>query len=136
MSDVNKIILLGNLTANPEPSPDGGRTTMRVATGRWRSDTRETETTYHRVVVFGKRADVIADHLKKGARVYVEGRLSVRKYVDQNGVEKWSTDIVVDPYNGVVEFQPRGNGNGGGSPQPEPYKPDSTEQAFDDDIPF
>jgi len=153
MSDICKVILLGNLVADPEVrySASGNCVVnMRIATSRWRSDKGEKEATFHRVVVFGKRAETCGTTLVKGSRVYVEGRINVQKYTDKAGVDRWTTDIVVDPYSGCVEFQPTGKGrsessHAGSSEAGEPAQhrtqapaatPAPVTQDFDDDIPF
>ncbi|WWP00560.1 MAG: single-stranded DNA-binding protein [Candidatus Dasytiphilus stammeri] len=99
---INKVILIGNLGQNPEIRymPNGGAVTnITIATSEnWRDkqtgETRE-KTEWHRVVLFGKLAEVAGEFLHKGAQVYIEGSLQTRKWQDQNGHERYTTEIVV-----------------------------------------
>jgi single-strand DNA-binding protein len=99
---VNKVILIGNLGADPEVRTlESGQkvANIRLATNRSfnnRDGQRVEETEWHRVEVWGKLADITAQYLQKGRTVYIEGRLRTRKWVDQNGVERYSTDIVAE----------------------------------------
>lgn len=101
MASVNKVILLGNLGADPEVryTPDGKRaiTSLRVATNRRyrnRDDQQVTETEWHRVIFFGRTAEIARDYLQKGSTVWIEGRLHTRKWTDQNGAERNTTEIL------------------------------------------
>ncbi|WWO97727.1 MAG: single-stranded DNA-binding protein [Candidatus Dasytiphilus stammeri] len=99
---INKVILIGNLGQKPEVRymPNGGAVTnMTIATSEnWRDkqtgENRE-KTEWHRVVLFGKLAEVAGEFLHKGAQVYIEGSLQTRKWQDQNGHERYTTEIVV-----------------------------------------
>ncbi|WWO99368.1 MAG: single-stranded DNA-binding protein [Candidatus Dasytiphilus stammeri] len=99
---INKVILIGNLGQKPEVRymPNGGAVTnITIATSEnWRDkqtgETRE-KTEWHRVVLFGKLAEVAGEFLHKGAQVYIEGSLQTRKWQDQNGHERYTTEIVV-----------------------------------------
>ncbi|WP_413736116.1 single-stranded DNA-binding protein [Sodalis sp. RH21] len=100
---VNKVILVGNLGQDPEVRymPNGGAVAnMTLATSEsWRDkQTGETKekTEWHRVVLFGKLAEVAGEYLKKGSQVYIEGALQTRKWTDQAGVEKYTTEVVVN----------------------------------------
>jgi single-strand DNA-binding protein len=101
MSSVNKVIILGNLGADPEINflPSGEAVAnFRVATSiRWKdrktSEMRE-ETEWHRISCFGRQAEIAGEYLKKGRQVYVEGRLRTRKWQDKDGAERYSTEIV------------------------------------------
>lgn len=103
MASVNKVILLGNLGADPDVryTPDGGTAicTLSLATSR-RYKNRDgqftEETEWHRVVLFGRTAEIARDYLKKGRSVYVEGRLRTRKWTDQNGNDRWTTEVVCE----------------------------------------
>lgn len=103
MASVNKVILLGNLGADPDVryTPDGGTAicTLSLATSR-RYKNRDgqfvEETEWHRVVLFGRTAEVARDYLRKGRPVYIEGRLRTRKWTDQNGNDRWTTEVVCD----------------------------------------
>lgn len=103
MASVNKVIIVGNLGRDPElrhlPTGDAVAT-MAVATS-YRSKSRDTgetkeSTEWHRISLFGRLAEIAGQFLKKGASVYIEGRLQTRKYTDKDGVEKYATDIIAD----------------------------------------
>jgi single-strand DNA-binding protein len=102
MRSVNKVILLGNLTRDPELRYTENKKavcTFGLATNRnWTTDTGEKreETKFHRIVAWDKLAEVCDQYLKKGRKVYVEGRLQSRTYTGQDGIEKFSTEIVLD----------------------------------------
>jgi single-strand DNA-binding protein len=99
---VNKVILLGNLTRDPELKQSEGKHPVCVfglATNRsWPIKPGETqfETTYHRIVAFDKLAETCQQYLRKGRKVYVEGRLQSRTYIGKNGVEKTGVDVVLE----------------------------------------
>lgn len=100
---VNKVILVGNLGQDPEVRymPNGGAVAnMTLATSEsWRDkQTGETKekTEWHRVVLFGKLAEVAGEYLKKGSQVYIEGALQTRKWTDQGGQERYTTEVVVN----------------------------------------
>lgn len=107
---VNKVILVGNLGADPEirRTQDGRPiANLRIATSdSWRdknSSERREKTEWHRVVVFNEGlCKVIEQYVKKGSKVYIEGALQTRKWVDQAGVEKYSTEIVLQGFNSVL----------------------------------
>jgi single-strand DNA-binding protein len=120
---VNKVILIGNLGRDPEirTTQDGTKVAnLSVATSEnWRdknSGERKEKTEWHRVVVFNDRlVDVIEKYLKKGATVYLEGALQTRKWTDQSGQEKYTTEIVLQRYRGeLTMLGGRGGGGGGG----------------------
>src|SRR3954452_17269164 len=102
MASVNKVILLGNLGRDPETRYTTGGdavTNLNIATSeQWKdkSGEKQERTEWHRVVLFGRQAEVAGEYLKKGRSVYIEGRLQTRKYTDKDGVEKYSTEIVGD----------------------------------------
>ncbi len=107
---VNKVILVGNLGRDPEirSTQDGMRiANLNIATSEsWRdraSGERKEKTEWHRVVIFNERLTEIAEkYLRKGAKVYVEGALQTRKWTDQGGVEKYSTEIVLTRFRGEL----------------------------------
>ena len=107
---VNKVILIGNLGADPEirHTQDGKPiANLRVATTEsWRdknSGEKKDRTEWHRVVIFSEQLCKIAEsYLKKGAKVYIEGQLQTRKWTDQSGVEKFSTEVVLQGFNSVL----------------------------------
>ena len=108
---VNKVILIGNLGNDPEVRymPSGGAVTnITIATSEsWRDKTSGEEkekTEWHRVVFMGKLAEIAGEYLKKGSKVYVEGKLQTRKWQDQSGQDKYTTEIMVDSFNGVMQM--------------------------------
>ncbi len=117
---VNKVILVGRLGKDPEVrnSPDGSKiVTFTMATGEtWKDKNtgeRKEKTEWHRVVVFNdKIGDVIERYLKKGSSVYVEGSLQTRKWTDQQGQEKYTTEVVLQRYRGELTML---GGSGGGA---------------------
>ena len=120
---VNKVILIGNLGADPEirSLTSGDRVAnLRVATSEtWRdrnSGERKEKTEWHRVVVFNENiVKVCEQYLRKGAKVYIEGSIQTRKWSDQSGVEKFSTEIVLQKFRGeLTMLDGRGDGDGGG----------------------
>src|SRR5580698_2369015 len=116
---VNKVILVGNLGADPEirSLTSGDRVAnLRIATSEsWRdrsSGERKEKTEWHRVVVFNENiVKVCEQYLRKGAKVYVEGSIQTRKWADQSGVEKFSTEIVLQKFRGELTML---GGRGGG----------------------
>jgi single-strand DNA-binding protein len=122
---VNKVILIGNLGADPEIRSlnSGDRVAnLRIATSEnWRdkgSGERKEKTEWHRVVVFNENiVKVCEQYLKKGAKVYVEGAIQTRKWTDQAGLEKFSTEIVLQKFRGeLTMLDGRGDGAGEGEP--------------------
>lgn len=100
---VNKVILVGNLGQDPEVRymPSGGAVAnITIATSEsWRdkqTGEQKEQTEWHRVVLFGKLAEVAGEYLKKGSQVYIEGQLRTRKWTDSSGVEKYTTEVVVN----------------------------------------
>ncbi|TMI99155.1 MAG: single-stranded DNA-binding protein [Alphaproteobacteria bacterium] len=120
---VNKVILVGNLGADPEVRRmQDGRpvVNLRVATSEsWRDKAtgeRKEKTEWHRVVIFNEGlAKVAEQYLKKGAKVYLEGQLQTRKWTDQQGIEKYSTEVVLQGFNSALTMLDRAGGGGGGS---------------------
>ncbi len=125
---VNKVILVGNLGKDPEirRTQDGRPiANLSVATSEtWRDKAtgeRKEKTEWHRVVIFNEGlAKVAEQYLKKGAKVYVEGSLQTRKWTDQQGVEKYSTEVVLQGFNSVLTMLDGRGGGGGGSFGEEP----------------
>ena len=118
---VNKVILVGNLGQDPEVRymPNGGAVTnITLATSEsWRDkQTGETKekTEWHRVVLFGKLAEVAGEYLRKGSQVYIEGSLQTRKWTDQAGMERYTTEVVVN-VGGTMQML-GGRGQGAGAP--------------------
>lgn len=115
MASVNKVILVGNLGADPEtrylPSGDAVANIRLATTDRFKDKTSgemKELTEWHRVSFFGRLAEIVNEYLKKGSSVYIEGRIRTRKYTDQAGVEKYATEIVAD------QMQMLGGRSGGG----------------------
>ncbi|MFO1414414.1 MAG: single-stranded DNA-binding protein [Burkholderiales bacterium] len=166
MASVNKVILLGNLGRDPETRYTTGGdavTNLNIATSeQWKdkSGEKQERTEWHRVVLFGRQAEIAGEYLKKGRSVYIEGRLQTRKYTDKDGVEKYSTEIVADRMQliggardggggGDADFgggAPAGGGGGGGmrresggggaGGKPAGGGAKKNVDDFDDDIPF
>jgi single-strand DNA-binding protein len=152
MSGVNKVILLGNLGANPEMRYTQSGTAvanLRLATTeKWtdKSGQRQEATEWHRVVLWGKQAEIASQYLTKGRQIYVEGRIRTRQWQDQQGQKRYSTEIVAQTFQMVGR---RGEGEGAGGPapggqeQPQTVPPDDMGGGGndfgggpDDDIPF
>jgi single-strand DNA-binding protein len=156
MASVNKVILVGNLGRDPETrySPDGAAlTNITIATTyQWKDKAGEKkeETEWHRVVFFGRLAEIAGEYLKKGRPVYIEGRLRTRKWQDKDGQDRYTTEIVADQMQMLGSRE--GAGGGGGSSPPDrdgppssgassggaskPSKPAGKFDDFEDDIPF
>ena len=119
---VNKVILVGNLGRDPEirrSQDDNKIVNMSVATSEtWNdkgSGERKEKTEWHRVVIFDERlADVAEKYLKKGSKVYVEGQLQTRKWQGNDGVEKYTTEIVLSRFRGTLTMLDGRSGGGGG----------------------
>jgi single-strand DNA-binding protein len=156
MASVNKVIIVGNLGADPETRylPSGEAVTnIRVATtDRWKdkaSGEMKEATEWHRISFFGRLAEVSGEYLKKGSQVYVEGQLRTRKWQDKDGQDRYSTDIRGD----VMQMLGRREGGGearaseggapkarearpGGDAKPAAKKPVGKIEDMEDDIPF
>lgn len=163
MASLNKVILIGNLGADPETryAPSGDAIChLRIATTEvWKDKAtgeRREATEWHRVVFFGRLAEIAAQYLRKGSQVYVEGRLQTRKWQDKDGQDRYTTEIRGDEMKMLGSRQGMG-GEAGGSRQdagaydsPPPSRPAAAASStpsrapaqsggfgdFDDDIPF
>lgn len=142
MSGVNKVILVGNLGANPEMRfTQGGQAVanLRIATSeRWtdRNGQKQETTEWHRVVVFGKQAEIVGQYLTKGRQVYIEGRLQTRQWQDQQGQKRYTTEVVaqrVQMLGGRGERPPE---EMGAAVPAEESAPADFGGGPDDDIPF
>ena len=137
MRGVNKVILVGNLGADPETrysSTGTAVTNFRIATSEnWtnKEGGKETRTEWHRIVAFGKLAEICAEYLNKGKQVYVEGRLQSRSWEDKEGNKRWTTEVVANNVVMLGQFGDQARGTGDG-PDEEPPEPGQQE----DDIPF
>jgi single-strand DNA-binding protein len=149
---VNKVIPIGNLGADPDvrtlPSGDAIAAVSLATSQSWKDrDTGEAKerTEWHRVVFFGKRAEIVGQYLHKGSKVYVEGQLRTRQWQAQDGSERYTTEIVVGMGGQMqmLDSKPAGDAKSAGrdgqrptAPRTEaPPTPDS-DVPFDDDIPF
>ena len=145
---INKVILVGNLGADPETRymPSGSAVTnLSVATSESWKDKQTGEQTerteWHKVVMFDRLAEVAAEYLRKGSQVYIEGKLQTRKWQDRDGNDRWTTEIRA---NEMQMLGVRGGSGGGGSFGGAPPQqgggsstpPKSAPDDFDDDIPF
>jgi len=159
---VNKVILIGNLGADPETRYGASGTamcTISVATSEsWKdkqTGEQQERTEWHRVKFFGRLAEIAGEYLKKGRQVYVEGAIRSSKYTDKEGIERWSTDIIANEMQmlgGQGDSESRGEGGGyrqrqpsqgrpsggppGGGRQSAPPPPPQDNGFEDDDIPF
>jgi single-strand DNA-binding protein len=160
MAGVNKVILVGNLGADPEARslPSGGEVVnLRVATSEnWkdRDGNRQERTEWHQVVIFNENLGRVAkSYLKKGSKVYLEGQIQTRKWQDQSGNDRYSTEVVLGKFRGeLVLLDPAGGGSrgggfeddfggsyggGGGSSRPQQRpQPATFDNELDDDVPF
>jgi single-strand DNA-binding protein len=164
MAGVNKVILVGNLGDDPEVRSlnNGGEVVnLRVATSEnWkdRDGNRQERTEWHRVVIFNENLGRVAkSYLKKGSKVYLEGQIQTRKWTDNSGADRYSTEVVLQRFRGeLVLLDSRGGGGGGfgggddygdsfgggsdfGSPAPRQQQrpaPASFDTDLDDDVPF
>lgn len=150
---INKVILVGNIGNEPEMRymPNGNTVaTVSLATSDiWKDKNtgeQQERTEWHRVVFFGKLAEIVGQYVHKGSKIYVEGKLATRKWQDQQGIDRYSTEIVVDMQGSIQLLDNRQDANNGyGQQQPNqqpqqvnrqpPQKAPSFED-FEDNIPF
>jgi single-strand DNA-binding protein len=151
MAGVNKVILVGNLGQDPEVRylPNGGAV-ANLSVGvsdQWKDKTtgeKKQKTEWCRVVLFGKLAEIAGEYLRKGSQVYIEGKLTTRKWADQAGVEKYTTEIHVNVGGVLQMLGGKPEGSPGSQPQMQQQRNQPQQQAstneppmdFDDDIPF
>ena len=128
---VNKVILVGRLGAEPESRafPDGGSIcNLRLATSEsWKdkqTGERKERTEWHRVVLRNRLGEVAQQYLKKGSQVYIEGRIQTRKWQDQSGQDRYSTEIIGD---GMTMLDSRGTASNNGSDQSSPQQPSGSQ---------
>jgi single-strand DNA-binding protein len=150
MASVNKVILVGNLGRDPEVryTPNGDSiTNINIATtDTWKDKAtgdKKEATEWHRVVFFGKLAEIAGQYLKKGRQVYVEGALRTRKWQDKEGHERYTTEIVANEMKmlgsreGMSDAPPRESAGGAGNrPAPAGAPAAGNFNDFEDDIPF
>lgn len=161
---VNKVILIGNLGADPETrytASGSAVCNVRMATSRsWRdrntNEMRE-ETEWHRVVLFGRLGEIAGEYLRKGARIYIEGRIRTNQWKDQQGQDRYTTEIVAEEmqmldtrsgdaggprpqrqsgYQGSAGNNPGTSQGGQGGGQAPAYDAPPPNDSFEDDIPF
>ncbi len=151
MAGINKVILVGNLGAKPEikyASNGNAISNLSVATSESWTDKstgqKQERTEWHRVSLFGKLAEIAGQYLDKGSKVYVEGKLQTRKWQDQNGQDRYTTEVVVSGFNGTLQMLDRRDDSSSNTPSEDvtekstakpSIKPVSKEE-FEDDIPF
>ena len=154
MASVNKVILIGNVGRDPEtrymPSGDAMVNLSLATTDTWKDKNGEKQekTEWHRIVIFGKTAEIAGQYLRKGSQIYIEGRLQTRKWTDKEGQERYTTEIVAD------RMQMLGSRSGGADapmdrehapaaaaaletrPAQQQRKPGTSFDDIEDDIPF
>lgn len=141
MAGVNKVIILGNLGKDPEVRfmPSGGAVAnLTVATSdSWKdkqTGEQKEKTEWHRVAIFGKLAEIAGEYLKKGSKVYLEGQLQTRKWQNQQGQDQYTTEVVVQGFNGVMQMldgKPSGQAGGfQGQPQGGGFQQAAPQQAY------
>ena len=143
MKGINKVIIVGNLGADPDSRamPSGNAVTnISVATSESWND-RETgekqeKTEWHRVVFFNRLAEIAAQYLKKGSQVYVEGKLQTRKWEDKEGNERWTTEVVANQMQMLGDRMSNDMSNDNASSSQSSSDNDFSTDDFDDDIPF
>lgn len=147
-ASLNKVTLIGNLGKDPEIryAPDGSKIVQfSLATGEsWKDKVtgeRKDRTEWHRVVIFNDRlGDICEKYIKKGSKVYVEGQLQTRKWTDNSGQEKFSTEVVISRFKGELVILDARSSNGGessySSSDYDRGTNDGPSSVLDDDIPF
>jgi single-strand DNA-binding protein len=160
---VNRVIIIGNLGKDPEVryTADGKAVaSLTVATSEsWKDQQGQVQekTEWHRISIFGKLAEISGEYLKKGSQAYFEGKLQTRKWTNKEGQDQYTTEIVLDPFNGVMQMLGgKGDNSGQQSQQkqaqpqqkqaaPQQQRPQQNQQPapmaepdfdFDNDIPF
>ena len=155
MAGINKVILVGNLGAKPEikyASNGNAISNLSVATSESWTDKstgqKQERTEWHRVSLFGKVAEIAGQYLDKGSKVYVEGKLQTRKWEDQNGQDRYTTEVVISGFSGTLQMLHRRDDMNSSAPshqsQPQAQSaPQATpaitpvaSDEFEDDIPF
>ena len=155
MAGINKVILVGNLGAKPEikyASNGNAISNLSIATSESWTDKstgqKQERTEWHRVSLFGKVAEIAGQYLDKGSKVYVEGKLQTRKWQDQNGQDRYTTEVVVSGFNGTLQMLDRRDDMNSSTsaqqsqpqsqsaPEPAPAITPVAPDEFEDDIPF
>ena len=137
---VNKAIILGNLGQDPEVRySQGGKAlcNLSIATSeKWKdkdSGEEKEKTEWHRIVAFGRMAEVMGEHLHKGSQVYIEGKIQTRKWQDRDGNDRYTTEIVANDMQ-MLGSRQGGNPQSGGAQQNR--QEEQPQEDFDDDVPF
>jgi len=111
MAGINKVILIGNLGTNPElryASGGDAILNLSIATSETWTDKntgqKQEKTEWHRVVLFGKLAELVAKYCNKGSKLYIEGKLQTRKWTNKEGKDQYTTEIIVSGFNGTVQM--------------------------------
>ncbi|HFW3088931.1 TPA: single-stranded DNA-binding protein [Salmonella enterica subsp. enterica serovar Reading] len=154
---LNKVMLIGHLGQDPEvrylPSRNAVAMLSLATSDTWKDNQtgeQKERTEWHRVVIYGKLAEIAGEYLRKGSQVYIEGELRTRKWTDQSGQERYTTEVVVSMQGTMQMLGSRGNGQqqgGQGQPQqpagrsysgtpPKQHPANEPPMDFDDDIPF
>ena len=154
VGSVNKVILLGNLGRDPEirAMQSGNKmATFSLATSkRWKdkaTQEQKDKTSWHNVVIFGEGlVGIVEKYVKKGSKVYIEGELNTRKWQDQSGQDRYTTEVIVSGFNGTLQMLDRRDGVNSEAPTQSTRPPESSQSApkitpvaqdeFEDDIPF
>ena len=141
MASLNKVTLIGNLGADPESRSlnNGGEVVnLRVATTEaWgKGDDRKERTEWHQVVIFNEALGKVAkSYLRKGSKVYLEGQLQTRKWSDQGGNDRYSTEIVLQKFRGELVLLDKAETQNGDAPR-QPASAAAFDTDLDDDVPF
>lgn len=139
---INKVIIIGRLGADPEVryTPAGSTVAnFRLATDtNWKDKdgTKKEETAWHRIVAWNKLAEIVKEYIKKGHRVYVEGRIRTRSWEDQNGQTRYMTEIVANQIQMLESVGAKPEPVGEAPDTPDIAPPDDMEPAPDDSVPF
>jgi single-strand DNA-binding protein len=142
MASVNRVILIGNLGKGPEvkymQSGDAIANLSIATTDTWKDkgDEKQERTEWHRVVMFGKLAEIAGEYLKKGSQVYIEGKLQTRKWTDKSDIERYTTEIIADRMKLLGGKSGNGDNPQSGSGKSPSAKPQADFSDMDDDIPF
>lgn len=141
MASVNKVILIGNLGADPELryTPSGAAvTSLSIATTeKWKNKDGQPQeqTEWHRIVLWSRLAEIAKEYLRKGSPVYIEGRIQYRSYDDKDGIKRYTTEIVGQRMQ-LLGSRGEARANEGGPSEPPPPPPGGDLDAEDDDLPF
>lgn len=144
MASVNKVIIIGNLGKDPEvrymPNGDAVTNITVATTEAWKDKNgdKQEKTEWHRITFYRKLAEIAGEYLKKGAQVYVEGKLETKKWTDKQGVERYTTEIIASDMR-MLGSKPGGGNRETEDTESKPRKPVPAGTGFDDmddDIPF